>query len=133
MVTKAVAPETPYQRLGGAEVLSDLVRRFYEFMESMPEAGVIRRMHGRDLARAEEKLFKFLSGWLGGPNLYWEEFGHPRLRRRHLPFAIGPRERDQWLACMSRALDDVVADPELRQRLLQAFTQTAQHLINQPG
>lgn len=133
MVAKAVVPETPYQRLGGAEGLSDLVRRFYGFMEMMPEAGVIRRMHGRDLARAEEKLFKFLSGWLGGPNFYWEEFGHPRLRKRHLPFAIGPRERDQWLACMSRALDEVVADPELRQRLLQAFTQTAQHMINQPG
>jgi hemoglobin len=68
----------------------------------------------------------------GRTPLYWEEFGHPRLRMRHLPFAIGTHERDQWLACMSRALDETVADQELRQQLLQAFTHTANHMINQP-
>jgi len=132
MVMETVTTETLYQRLGGAAVLRALVRRFYEYMESLPEASAIRRMHARDLSGAEEKLFKFLSGWPGGPDLYWEEFGHPRLRMRHLPFAIGPRERDQWLVCMTRGLEDTVADSECRRRLLEAFTQTAHHMINQP-
>jgi hemoglobin len=99
-------------------------------MDELPEAAGIRALHGRDLADAEDKLFKFLSGWLGGPNLYWEAFGHPRLRMRHLPFSIGASERDQWLACMGRALEDTVSDPELRASLYAAFGQTAQHMIN---
>lgn len=123
---------TPYERLGGAAPLRELVARFYRYMDELPEAQGIRAMHQPQLAKAEDKLFKFLSGWLGGPNLYWEEFGHPRLRMRHFPFAIGAPERDQWLACMSRALADSVAEPELRQWLLQAFARTAQHMINQP-
>lgn len=121
---------SPYERLGGAAVLRDLVTRFYCYMDELPEAGGIRAMHSRDLADAEGKLFKFLSGWLGGPNLYWEAFGHPRLRMRHLPFSIGASERDQWLACMRRALDDTVSDPALRASLYAAFGQTAQHMIN---
>ncbi|MFN5745940.1 MAG: group II truncated hemoglobin [Methylococcaceae bacterium] len=121
---------SPYEHLGGAAVLRDLVTRFYRYMDELPEAGGIRAMHGRDLADAEGKLFMFLSGWLGGPNLYWEAFGHPRLRMRHLPFSIGASERDQWLACMGRALDDTVSDPALRASLYAAFSQTAQHMIN---
>lgn len=128
----AVPTVTPYERLGGAELLKALVRRFYQHMDARPEARGIRQMHADDLAGAEDKLFKFLSGWLGGPNLYWEEFGHPRLRMRHFPFAIGAHERDQWLECMRLAVDETVADPELRQQLLQAFTHTASHMINQP-
>lgn len=125
-------PETPYDRLGGAVVLKALVERFYHYMDTWPAAAGIRRLHAAELANAEDKLFKFLSGWLGGPNLYWEEFGHPRLRMRHLPFAIGLSERDQWLACMQQALADTVADEPLRQRLLEAFAHTANHMINQP-
>lgn len=129
---RAIPSASPYERLGGAETLKVLVQRFYRHMGALPEARGIRQMHAEDLSGAEAKLFKFLSGWLGGPNLYWEEFGHPRLRMRHLPFAIGTHERDQWLACMSRALDETVADQELRQQLLQAFTHTANHMMNQP-
>lgn len=123
---------TPYEQLGGAAPLRELVARFYRYMDELPGAQGIRALHQPQLATAEDKLFKFLSGWLGGPNLYWEEYGHPRLRMRHFPFAIGTRERDQWLACMSRALADTVAEPELRQRLFRAFAQTAQHMINRP-
>ena len=90
-------------------------------------------MHAPDLGNAEDKLFKFLSGWLGGPNLYWEEFGHPRLRARHFPFAIGVSERDQWLTCMHKALDDAGVDPAFREHLFTAFGQTADHMINRPG
>lgn len=121
---------TPYELLGGEAVLHDLVERFYGHMDTLPESSVIRAMHAPDLAGAKDKLFKFLSGWLGGPNLYWEEFGHPRLRMRHFPFSIGTSERDQWMLCMAKALDDTPMPAELRQALLQAFTQTADHMIN---
>jgi len=87
-------------------------------------------MHAADLHGAEAKLFKFLSGWLGGPNLYWQEFGHPRLRMRHLPFSIGTAERDQWLTCMRMAMDSEISDEDLRQRLFAAFVQTANHMMN---
>ena len=129
----SVAPSdesTPYDRLGGEKVLRKLVQRFYQNMDQLVAARMIRDLHAEDLGSAEEKLFKFLSGWLGGPQLYWEEYGHPRLRMRHLPFAIGARERDQWLLCMSHSLDETVADADFRRQLLAAFTQTADHMIN---
>jgi hemoglobin len=121
---------TPYSLLGGEKALRELVERFYGYMDALPEARAIRALHAQDLGRAKDKLFKFLSGWLGGPNLYWEEFGHPRLRMRHLPFGIGGPERDQWLLCMGRALDDMALGDPLRQSLLEAFAQTASHMIN---
>ena len=121
---------TPYSRLGGETALRELVERFYAYMDALPEAQGIRAMHAPDLADARDKLFKFLSGWMGGPNLYWEEFGHPRLRMRHFPFSIGLSERDQWMSCMIRALDDMAMDAALREALLRAFAQTADHMIN---
>ncbi|HUL11393.1 MAG TPA: group II truncated hemoglobin [Methylococcaceae bacterium] len=121
---------TPYERLGGEAALRELVTRFYGYMNDLPEARGIRKMHAADLSGAQDKLFKFLSGWLGGPNLYWQEHGHPRLRMRHFPFAIGASERNQWVACMRRALDDMPIDPELREVLFEALAQTATHMIN---
>lgn len=122
--------DTAYDRLGGDPVLRALVNRFYRNMDELPECVGLRRMHAPDLQGAEDKLFKFLSGWLGGPNLYWQEFGHPRLRMRHLPFSIGAAERDQWLTCMRMALDSEISDEDLRQRLFAAFVQTANHMMN---
>ena len=122
--------QTPYERLGGEKALRALVNRFYRNMDELPEADGVRRMHDPDLRVAESKLFKFLSGWLGGPNLYWEEFGHPRLRMRHMAFSIGGKERDQWLVCMRNALNTEVEDAEFRERLYRAFVQTANHMIN---
>jgi hemoglobin len=121
---------TPYERLGGEPVLRALVERFYANMNDLPEARMIRKMHAADLGGAKEKLFKFLSGWLGGPDLYVAEYGHPRLRMRHFPFPIGVEARDQWVLCMRRALDETVADEALRALLLQALEQTATHMIN---
>lgn len=121
---------TPYQRLGGETVLLELVERFYGHMNELPEVRAIRKMHAADLSTAKNKLFKFLSGWLGGPDLYWEEFGHPRLRMRHFPFSIGVSERNQWVLCMRKALDDIPIDPELRETLFEALAQTATHMIN---
>lgn len=123
--------ETPYQRLGGETVLRQLVLRFYHNMNDMPESRGIRKMHGADLGGATDKLFKFLSGWLGGPDLFVQEFGHPMLRARHLPFRIGLDERDQWMLSMNKALDDTPMDGELRELLRQALAQTANHMINQ--
>lgn len=123
--------QSVYELLGGEPALDRLVSRFYQLMDELPEAAGIRAMHGESLEGARSKLFKFLSGWLGGPNLYWEEYGHPRLRMRHFPFAIGERERDQWMLCMTRALDECVEHPVLRARLAEALGQTANHMMNQ--
>ncbi|MDO9052618.1 MAG: group II truncated hemoglobin [Gallionella sp.] len=127
------AQQTHYQRIGGAENIRALVRRFYELMDHLPESYGIRKMHAQDLQSANDKLFKFLSGWMGGPQLFVEEYGHPMLRRRHLPFAIGDAERDQWMLCMNRALDEVVEDVALRQELSDAFTKVADHMRNRAG
>lgn len=121
---------TPYRLLGGEPAVRELVERFYGYMETLDEARAIRAMHAADLGPARDKLFKFLSGWLGGPNLYWEEFGHPRLRMRHLPFPIGPAQRDQWMLCMGKALDDMALSGELRAALYDAFARTADHMVN---
>ena len=119
-----------YQRIGGEEKIRSLVNRFYQLMDALPETYGIRKMHAADLRSANDKLFKFLSGWMGGPQLYTEQYGHPMLRRRHFPFAIGEAERDQWLLCMNQALDEVIEDVELRQELAAAFAKVADHMRN---
>ncbi|MCX7672979.1 MAG: group II truncated hemoglobin [Thiobacillaceae bacterium] len=121
---------THYQRIGGEPKVRALVERFYQLMDELPEAWDIRRLHPADLTHSRQKLFEFLSGWMGGPQLFVEKYGHPMLRRRHLPFPIGTRERDQWLMCMRAALDDVVEDARLREELYAAFVRVADHMRN---
>jgi len=128
---KSEPPLTHYQRIGGADRVRALVQRFYQTMDELPEAFGIRKMHAENLKNSEDKLFKYLSGWMGGPQLYIQEYGHPMLRRRHLSFAIGISERDQWLLCMNVALEDVVKDEALRNELARAFTAVADHMRNQ--
>jgi len=123
---------THYDRLGGEKMLRDLVNRFYELMDTLPEAADIRHMHAADLSDARNKLFMFLSGWLGGPSLYIEKYGHPRLRQRHLPFAIGEKERDQWMLCITQAMDELNIDTSLKQELTAALFKTADFMRNQP-
>lgn len=132
-MNQALPVLTHYQRIGGADKIHALVARFYELMDELPETYGIRKMHVADLTVVADKLFKFLSGWMGGPQLFVQEFGAPFLRRRHLPFAIGESERDQWMLCMNQALNDVVTDAELRQELSLAFTKVADHMRNQAG
>jgi len=127
----AAATPTPYERLGGTEAVRALVDRFYDLMDLEAAYADLRRVHGSDLGSARDKLTWFLTGWLGGPDLYIERFGHPRLRARHLPFSIGVVERDQWLSCMNQAMEEQGVDEDLRVRLLQAFFQTADWLVNQ--
>lgn len=125
--------ETHYQRLGGATVVRDLVDRFYDLMDLEPEFAGIRAMHATTLDQAREKLFMFLSGWTGGPQLYVERYGHPRLRARHLPFAIGESERDQWMSCMTQAMAELEIEPDLRSELTAAFWKTADFMRNREG
>lgn len=120
-----------YQRISGEAGVRRLVDAFYGAMDTLPEAEPLRKMHPADLSGAKERLFMFLSGWLGGPQLYTEKYGHPKLRQRHLPFPIGVAERDQWMLCMRRALDEVVDDEALRQELFAAFQKTADFMRNQ--
>jgi hemoglobin len=124
---------THYQRIGGADKIHALVDRFYHLMDELPESYGIRKMHAETLSGANDKLFKFLSGWLGGPQLFIQEFGEPFLRRRHFPFAIGNSERDQWMLCMNQALSDVVEDEALRVELSIALTKVADHMRNREG
>jgi hemoglobin len=121
-----------YERIGGAEKVRTLVHRFYQIMDELPESFGIRKMHAENLQNSEDKLFKFLSGWMGGPQLFIQEFGHPMLRRRHMPFAISIPERDQWLLCMNKALQEVVEDEVLRKELATALAGVADHMRNQP-
>lgn len=125
--------ETHYQRIGGEETIRRLVDRFYDLMDEDPDYYGIRKLHPQDLAGARGKLFMFLSGWTGGPQLYEEQFGHPRLRQRHLPFTIGEAERDQWMGCMVRAMDDVGVDDTVRRELTAAFQKTADFMRNKEG
>lgn len=123
-------PTTPYDSLGGANGLHHLVDRFYALMDELPEAYAVRQLHPESLAGSAESLFEFLSGWFGGPSLYIAKKGHPRLRMRHAPYAVGPRERDEWMLCMTQALTEQVANTELCERLIQTFAQMADHMVN---
>lgn len=125
-----VAADSVYARLGGAPALHALVHRFYELMDELPEAYNVRRLHPESLAGSADSLFKFLSGWFGGPPLYVRERGHPRLRMRHFPYAIGPQERDEWLLCMRQALAEQVSDDALRAGVVRAFEEMAGHVVN---
>jgi hemoglobin len=124
---------TPFEWIGGEEKVRALVDRFYDLMDIEPGYAELRAAHGNTLADARQKLFWFLCGWLGGPQLYTEQFGHPRLRMRHMPFSIGVQERDQWLACMDQAMGETGVDAVLRARLKTSFFQTADWMRNSPG
>ena len=122
--------KTPYELLGGEVAVQKLVDRFYDLMDEKKEVDILRKMHAKSLRVSREKLFLFLSGWLGGPDLYVKKYGHPMLRRRHLPFAIGELERDQWMLCMNQALDEQTEEP-LKKQLSDALTSVANHMQNQ--
>lgn len=128
-----VQEQTPYSLIGGENGVARLCDRFYELMDSVPQFAAIRAMHPADLQASRDKLFMFLSGWLGGPDLYVQQIGHPMLRRRHLPFAIGTAERDQWVACMYLAMESIGIDEAVREKLLTAFFDTADFMRNQPA
>lgn len=119
-----------YELLGGESAIRSIVESFYRNMDRLPEAQGIRAMHPKDLSTSIEKLFMFITGWTGGPSLFIEKYGHPMLRKRHFPFAIGKSERDQWMLCMVLALEEVVSDEELRSFLNDRLMALADHMRN---
>lgn len=125
---------TFYELLGGEEagqqMIRQLVNTFYDVMDSDPKAAGIRALHQADLTDAREKLTMFLTGWTGGPQLYIERYGHPMLRRRHMPFAIGESERDQWMYCMIRAMHTLQLDEEIMKKLASQLYGVADFMRN---
>ncbi len=124
-------PDAPFDAIGGEAGIRVLVDRFYDLMDTAPEARDVRRLHASSLKRSREKLFEYLTGWTGGPPLYETKYGHPRLRARHMPFAIGVRERDQWLWCMDRAIEEQAMPDALREFLRERLHRLADHMRNQ--
>ena len=124
---------TLFDQIGGEPVIRQIVERFYDLMDIDTDLSALRQAHGPSLDQARERLFLFLCGYLGGPDYYVQQFGHPRLRARHLPFAISEAERDQWVICMGRAMQDLKVESALADRLLHAFYGTADWMRNRAG
>jgi hemoglobin len=131
----ASTPQTLYDLLGGepeaTHKIREIVEAFYDVMDSDEKAKTIRLMHPEDLTPSREKLFMFLTGWTGGPQLYTERYGHPFLRRRHLPFKIGKDERDQWIYCMTKGMLNLKMEEEKIKALLNALYPIADFMRNQ--
>ena len=128
--TTAARRPTPYELVGGEAIVRRIADRFYDIMDSAPEAARVRALHADDLSAVRERLFEFLSGWLGGPPLYFERPDHKCIMSAHRPFAIGPAERDAWMACMRRALDECGVPQEMRTPLDAAFLRLAEAFRN---
>ncbi len=124
---------TPYERVGGEQGVRRLVHRFYELMDTRPDAHAARAIHAADLGPSEEKLFMYFSGWLGGPQLYVERYGHPMLRRRHLHAAIASAEIEAWLVCFRQAWVETVDDAALTAVLMPQIENLARHMRTREG
>ena len=122
-----------YELIGGVDQIDTLVDRFYDLMVLEPAFEDLRAIHPEDLSGSREKLKFFLTGWMGGPDIYSPKYGHPMLRARHLPFKIGLQERNQWLACMYQALEECGVDGKVAKQLEESFFNTADWMRNQPN
>ena len=120
-----------YSRLGGESALRKFVSELYDFMDTTPDVAHVRALHTVGLTHASNRLFMFLSGMLGGPPLYMEAFGHPRLRQKHLHIKIGDDERDQWMMCAQHAAEQLDVAPIVREELIATLTRMADHLRNE--
>ncbi|BCV64675.1 MULTISPECIES: group II truncated hemoglobin [Shewanella] len=120
-----------YDLIGGDETIRAIAKSFYQQMQTRPDTQELLSIHQAPLAQSEQKLYEFLSGWLGGPQLYQAKYGHPALRARHMPFAVDERMRDQWLLCMRASLEANLKDPEHRKVIFNAIAQLADHMRNQ--
>lgn len=121
---------TLYEAIGGDAVVKSLCQRFYHLMDTLPEAACCRAIHPQDLRESEEKFYDYLTGYLGGPPIYMEKRGHPMLRRRHFVAEIGPQERDEWLLCFRRAMDDTITHEKLREIIWAPIEKLAFHMQN---
>lgn len=120
--------ETPYTALGGDDAVRGLVDAFYDIIEA--ESPALRGMLPRSTSGSREKLYEYLSGWLGGPPLYTAKRGHPRLRMRHMPFSIGQAEAEEWMRCMRKAMTQVGLDGPIRGFLDSKLEPLAAHMVN---
>jgi hemoglobin len=132
-MTEVEAVVSMFERVGGAPTIDRLVESFYARMDSLPEADVIRAMHAPDLGPTKDVLKRYLGEWMGGPKHYSAERGHPRLRQRHMGFAIGDAERDAWLLCMRGALEEAIEDADARQEIYGLMAKLADWMRNQAG
>lgn len=123
---------TPFEQIGGQLAVDRIIDLFYDRMDSLPEARIIRVMHPEDLGATRALLKRYLAEWLGGPRAYSQERGHPRLRARHLPFSIGDEERDAWMLCMRGAVEEVIADVATREWILEKLLGVATWMRNRP-
>jgi hemoglobin len=121
---------TPFLALGGEKRIRAIVERFYDIINA--QAPVLRAMLPANDAVSRQKLYEYLVEWTGGDDLYSTHRGHPRMRMRHMPFAIGEDEVKSWLACMSEALDDNDVQGPVRGFLDDRFGALAIHMQNQP-
>lgn len=124
--------QTPYQLLG-EQGIRDLVDAFYDIMDTLPEAAGIRAMHAPDLTPMKEKLSEYLIGWMGGPPLYASKYGTVCMTEPHEPYHIGPAERDQWLLCMDKALEQIGASDEVVRMLKIPLFRVADTVRNREG
>ncbi|WP_028133941.1 group II truncated hemoglobin [Bradyrhizobium japonicum] len=129
-MTDGTVTTSLFERIGGSAAIEALVDRFYDRMETLPEAKVIRAMHADDLGLIRDVLKRYLTEWTGGPRLYTPEKGHPRLRQRHFGFAIGDAERDAWMLCMRGAMEETITDAAARQELDKALSGLADWMRN---
>jgi hemoglobin len=123
---------TPFEQIGGQLTVDRIIDLFYDRMDSLPEARIIRVMHPEDLGATRAVLKRYLAEWLGGPQAYSQERGHPRLRARHLPFSIGDEERDAWMFCMQGAVEEVITDVAIREWILEKLLGVATWMRNRP-
>lgn len=121
---------TLYEAIGGDDTVRRLVHRFYELMDTLPEAGNCRAIHPPSLEGSEQKLYEYMTGYLGGPPLYTDKYGHPRLRSRHFAAPIGIAERDEWLHCFRLAMQDTIEHPKLREIIWTPIERLAFHMQN---
>jgi hemoglobin len=121
---------TPFERIGGQPAVDRIIDSFYDRMDTLPEARIIRVMHPEDLGATRRVLKRYLAEWLGGPPAYSRERGHPRLRARHLPFSIGDEERDAWMLCMRGAMEGVIEDVAIREWILEKLAGVATWMRN---
>jgi hemoglobin len=121
---------TLYEAIGGDATVKLLCQRFYQLMDTLPEAARCRAIHPADLSKSEEKLYDYLTGYLGGPPIYIEKYGHPMLRRRHMMAEIGSQERDEWLLCFQKAMDETIGHEKLREIIWAPIEKLGFHMQN---
>lgn len=121
--------QTPYEAIGGEEIIGKLVEAFYRRVAVHPD---LKPIFPDDLTETARKQKQFLTQYLGGPPLYTQEHGHPMLRARHLPFEITPTRAKAWLTCMREAMDEIGLSRQVREEFYQRLVLTAHHMVNTP-